>query len=120
MAPPCLCKSAAELHINADEPAALEALGSSNKSATAQAAYYALTSSPRPTTIRLVIGFNPLRGDFNDDGVLDAKDGQPCCVRAGIRRSDRGSPMDMTTTAPSPRMTFLSGKDFIVWQQDVH
>ncbi len=47
-----LIKGTAELHINADEPAALEALDSNLKSAAAQAAYSRPTSSRRPITIR--------------------------------------------------------------------
>ena len=69
-----LVKSVAEWHNNADEPSSLEALNSSSKSAAAQVAYY----SPDPWAASdhdpIVIGFNTLLGDLNDDGVVDAKD----------------------------------------------
>lgn len=63
-----------ELHINADEPPALEALDSDVKSAAAQAAYYAGNEFAASDHDPFVIGFNPLMGDFNDDGALNLKD----------------------------------------------
>ena len=69
-----LVKDAAELHINADEPPALEALNSGLKSAAALVAYYAPNEFAASDHDPFVVGFNPLPGDFNDDGVLDAKD----------------------------------------------
>src|SRR5262249_38692407 len=74
--PPALApmKNLAELHTNADEPAALQALDSSIKSAAAQAAYFAPNEFAASDHDSFVVGFNPLLGDFNDDGQLDATD----------------------------------------------
>jgi len=69
-----LVKSVAEWHNNADEPAALEALNSSSKSAAAQVAYYGADPYAASDHDPIVIGFNPLAGDFNDDGVVDTAD----------------------------------------------
>jgi predicted extracellular nuclease len=69
-----LVKDVAHLHINADEPAALQALGTSAKSVLAQAAYYAPNEFAASDHDPIVVGFNPLAGDFSDDGVLDDDD----------------------------------------------
>jgi predicted extracellular nuclease len=69
-----LVKDAAELHVNADEPPALQALDSAVKSAAAQVAYYAPNEFAASDHDPIVIGFNPLLGDFTDDGILDARD----------------------------------------------
>lgn len=69
-----LVKSIAELHINADEPPALQALDSNIKSAAARVAYYAGDEFAASDHDPIVIGFNPLLGDFDDDGDLDAHD----------------------------------------------
>jgi hypothetical protein len=69
-----MTREVVELHINADEPPALEALDSSAKSAAAQAAYVAPNEFAASDHDPIVIGFNPLPGDFNDDGVLSLKD----------------------------------------------
>ena len=69
-----LVKSVAEWHNNSDEPSSLEALNSSSKSASAQVAYYGPDPYAASDHDPIVIGFNPLAGDFNDDGVVDAND----------------------------------------------
>ena len=69
-----LIKNVAEWHINADEPAALEALNSSTKSAAAQIAYFAPDPFAASDHDPIVIGLNPLPGDLNDDGKVDAAD----------------------------------------------
>ena len=69
-----LIKNVAEWHINADEPSALEALNSSAKSPAAQAAYYAATPYAASDHDPFIVGLNPLPGDLNDDGVVDAAD----------------------------------------------
>ncbi len=69
-----LIKDIAHLHINADEPAALQALDTNAKSAAAQAAYFAPNEFAASDHDPLVVGFNPLAGDFDDDGELDARD----------------------------------------------
>ncbi len=69
-----LIRSVAEWHINADEPSSLEALSSVNKSAAAQIAYYGADPFAASDHDPIVIGFNPLAGDLNDDGVVDAAD----------------------------------------------
>jgi predicted extracellular nuclease len=69
-----LVKDVAHLHINADEPAALQALDTNAKSVVAQAAYYAPNEFAASDHDPIVVGFNPLAGDFSDDGVLDDDD----------------------------------------------
>jgi predicted extracellular nuclease len=69
-----LIKGIAELHINADEPAALEALDSNLKSATAQATYFGANEFAASDHDPILIAFNPLAGDLNDDGVVDLSD----------------------------------------------
>jgi predicted extracellular nuclease len=69
-----LVRSVAEWHNNADEPSSLQALDSANKSAAAQVAYYAPDPYAASDHDPIVIGFNALAGDLNDDGVVDTKD----------------------------------------------
>jgi predicted extracellular nuclease len=69
-----LVKKVAEWHNNADEPSSLQALDSSSKSAAAQAAYYGADPYAASDHDPIVIGFNSLPGDFNDDGVVDLAD----------------------------------------------
>ena len=106
-----LVKSAVELHINADEPAALEALDSAVKSAAAQTAYYAGDEFAASDHDPIVIGFNPLWGDFNDDGVLDHDD-RKALLRArgqsGAEIKDRRMDMDGDGT--------ITEEDFHTWQ----
>ena len=67
-----LVKNVAEWHINADEPAALEAIDSSTKppasNYVAQDPYAASDHDP------ILIGLNPLAGDFDDDGAITPAD----------------------------------------------
>ncbi len=104
-----LVKNVAELHINADEPAALEALDSGLKSATARVAYFAPNEFAASDHDPIVIGFNPLPGDFTDDGVLDAKDRTAllAAIDTGLV-SDRR--MDMNQDGG------VTEDDFHVWQ----
>ncbi len=67
-------KGIAEWHNNSDEPSSLEALDSADKSAAAQVAYYGANAYAASDHDPFVVGFNPLAGDFNDDGVVDAND----------------------------------------------
>jgi uncharacterized protein len=69
-----LIKSVAELHINADEPTALQALDSNLKSAAAQAAYFGANEFAASDHDPILIALNPLAGDLNDDGVVDLND----------------------------------------------
>ena len=69
-----LIKGVVELHVNADEPEALEALNSSAKSATAQAAYFLANEFAASDHDPIVIAVNPLAGDLNDDGVVSLAD----------------------------------------------
>jgi hypothetical protein len=69
-----LVKSVAEWHNNSDEPSSLQALDSADKSAAAQVAYYGANAYAASDHDPIVIGFNPLAGDFNDDGVVDTND----------------------------------------------
>ena len=69
-----LVKSVAELHVNADEPAALEALSSGVKSAAAQVAYFGANEFAASDHDPIVIALNPLAGDLTDDGVVDLAD----------------------------------------------
>jgi predicted extracellular nuclease len=69
-----LVKNVLEVHVNADEPAALQALDSNLKSATAQAAYVAANEFAAADHDPLVVAFNPLAGDLNDDGLVNLTD----------------------------------------------
>jgi uncharacterized protein len=69
-----LIKNTVEVHVNADEPAALQALDSSLKSATAQAAYFAANEFAAADHDPLVVALNPLAGDLNDDGLVNLGD----------------------------------------------
>lgn len=69
-----LVKSLAEWHNNSDEPSSLEALDSSSKSAEAQIAYFGPDPWAASDHDPIVIGFNTLQGDVNDDGVIDTND----------------------------------------------
>jgi predicted extracellular nuclease len=69
-----LVKSVLELHVNADEPTALQALDSNLKSATAQTAYFGVNEFAASDHDPILIALNPLRGDLNDDGVIDLLD----------------------------------------------
>ena len=69
-----LVKGIAEWHNNSDEPSSLEALGSGSKSPAAQVAYYGADPYAASDHDPIVIGFNTLVGDLNDDGVLDEDD----------------------------------------------
>jgi predicted extracellular nuclease len=101
----------AELHINADEPSALEALNSSAKSAAAQSAYYAPNEFAASDHDPIVVGYTPLLGDFNGDGSLDAKD-RTALLRArgqsGSQIVDRR--MDMNQDG------VIDQTDFHIWQ----
>jgi hypothetical protein len=80
-----LVKSVAEWHNNADEPSSLQALNSANKSADAQIAYYNADPYAASDHDPIVIGFNPLCGDLNDDGVVDATD--QALIRAALNKN---------------------------------
>ncbi|MGC4080873.1 MAG: hypothetical protein QM736_01820 [Vicinamibacterales bacterium] len=67
-------KSVAEWHNNSDEPSSLQALNTASKSAAAQAAYYAADPYAASDHDPIVIGFNTLPGDLNDDGVVSTAD----------------------------------------------
>jgi uncharacterized protein len=69
-----LIKNIVEVHVNADEPAALQALDSDLKSATAQAAYFAGNEFAAADHDPLVVALNPLAGDLSDDGIVDLAD----------------------------------------------
>jgi len=69
-----LIKTVAELHVNSDEPAALEALDSNLKSPAAQAAYFGADEFAASDHDPFVVALNPLAGDLNDDGVVDIGD----------------------------------------------
>src|SRR5262249_26150487 len=69
-----LVKSLAEWHNNSDEPSSIEALDSSSKSAQAQIAYFGPDPWAASDHDPIVIGFNTLSGDLNDDGVIDTND----------------------------------------------
>jgi hypothetical protein len=69
-----LIEAVVELHVNADEPAALEALNSNLKSAAAQIAYFGANEFAASDHDPFVVALNPLAGDLNDDGVVDLTD----------------------------------------------
>jgi predicted extracellular nuclease len=80
-----LVKKVAEWHNNADEPESLEALDSTDKSAAAQVAYYGADPWAASDHDPIVIGFNTLLGDLNDDGVVDTNDGK--LLQAAVGKS---------------------------------
>ena len=107
-----LVKDIAELHIDADEPPALRALNTASLSAAAQAAYYAANEFASADHDPIVIGFNPLLGDFNDDGVLDAQDRTALLQargQSGGQIADRRMDMDHDGT--------ITQNDFLIWQK---
>jgi predicted extracellular nuclease len=109
-----LVRDVAELHINADEPPALQALDSGVKSAAAQAAYYAPNEFAASDHDPIVIGFNPLLGDFTDDGILDARDRTALLDAIEHGNSGHGSidrRMDMNHDG------VVTQEDFHIWQQ---
>jgi hypothetical protein len=67
-----LVKNVAEWHINADEPSALEALNSSTKPAASN--YVAQNQFAASDHDPILIGLNPLGGDFDDDGAVTTAD----------------------------------------------
>ncbi len=67
-----LVKNVAEWHINADEPAALEAINSSTKPAASN--YVAQDQFAASDHDPILIGLNPLGGDFDDDGAVSPAD----------------------------------------------
>ncbi len=79
----------AEWHINADEPAVLEALSSSTKNPAAVPAFYAPDEFAASDHDPFLVGFNPLAGDLNDDGVVDTND-QKLIVGAVGQTGQRG------------------------------
>jgi predicted extracellular nuclease len=106
-----LVKDVAHLHINADEPAALQALESDTKSLVAQTAYYAPNEFAASDHDPIVIGFNPLAGDFSEDGVLDDDD------RTALLAAAHATP----NAAVDRRMDMngdgaITQADFHVWQ----
>jgi len=109
-----LVRAIAELHVNADEPSALEALGSSQKSPTAQVAYYAPNEFAASDHDPIVIGFNPLAGDFNDDGILDARD-RTALLAAIERGASPGRPVDRRMDVNQDGA--LTQDDFHAWQR---
>ena len=109
-----LVRDVAHLHINADEPAALQALDTSAKSPIAQAVYFAPNEFAASDHDPIVIGFNPLLGDFDDDGDLDWDDRM--ALLAAVYRGN--SPDDSVDR----RMDFTRDgsvglRDYIAWLQ---
>ena len=105
-----LVKDVAHLHINADEPAALQALDSNAKSVVAQAAYFAPNEFAASDHDPIVIGFNPLAGDFSDDGVLED---DRTALLAAAHNTPKAVPdrrMDMNGDGA------ITQADFHVWQ----
>lgn len=69
-----LVKGILELHVNADEPAALQALDSGVKSAAAQLAYFAANEFAASDHDPILIALNPLAGDLDDNGIVEDAD----------------------------------------------
>ncbi len=114
-------KAVAELHINADEPAALQALDSNLKSATARVAYFAPNEFAASDHDPIVVGFNPLLGDFDDDGRLDASDRTALLAAIEHGNSGRGPVdrrMDIDEDGDVTQADFHAWQRiFIAWQQ---
>ena len=104
-------KAIAELHINADEPPALQALDANLKSPTAQTAYFAPNEFAASDHDPIVVGFNPLQGDFDDDGRLDLQDGAALLLaRLRSREPIRDRRMDMNGDG------LITLVDFQIWE----
>ncbi len=104
-----LIKSIAELHVNADEPAALEALDSNLKSAAAQTAYFAADEFAASDHDPFVIAFNTLAGDLNDDGVIDTTDRDMILANYGKSASQVDRRMDFDGDG------VISPNDYRLW-----
>ena len=116
-----LVKNVAELHINADEPPALQALDSALKSAVARVDYYAPNEFAASDHDPIVIGFNPLRGDFDDDGRLSVDDRIALLAAIEHANSDHSAidrRMDLNHDEVVDQSDFLMWQIlFIEWQQ---
>ena len=104
-----LIKNVAEWHNNSDEPSSLEALDSSGKSAQAQIAYFGADPFAASDHDPIVLGFNTLGGDLNDDGVVDTNDQRLLAGAIGKK-----------TTAVDRRMDFdgdgqITLNDYRLW-----
>ncbi len=110
-----LVKAVVELHVNADEPSALQALDSSSNSAVAQVAYFAPNEFAASDHDPIVIGFNPLLGDFTDDGVLDADDRTALLAAILRENSDKNEAVDRRMDMDGDGQ--LTQEDFHVWQK---
>jgi uncharacterized protein len=109
-----LVKGIAELHVNADEPSALEALNSAVKSPAAQVAYYGADEFAASDHDPFVIGFNPLQGDFDDDGTLSEGDRRMLLAAIDHGRSGHGTidrRMDLNGDG------VVTQADFLIWQR---
>ncbi len=100
-----LVSGVTEWHINSDEPSAFE------YNATTNAAYYNAGPYRASDHDPVVIGFNPLQGDLNDDGIVDGADGGLLRAKIGGKLGDEGV---------DPRMDFdgdgvISGSDYRLW-----
>jgi uncharacterized protein len=89
-----LIRRVAEWHTNADEPRSLQALDSNLKNAAAQAAYFAPDAFAAADHDSLLIGFNPLPGDLNDDGVVNLADLQLLSAAFGSNASETDHHLD--------------------------
>ena len=100
-----LVSGVTEWHINSDEPSAFE------YNATTNPAYYNAGPYRASDHDPVVIGFNPLQGDLNDDGLVDATDGMLLRAKIGDKLGDDGV---------DPRMDFdgdgvISVSDYGLW-----
>ena len=90
-----LVTAVTEWHVNADEPAALD-YNLEGKDAAAQANYYDPGPFRSSDHDPLIVGFNPLAGDLDDDGDIDGRDharlraamGKPASSAGAGRRMD--------------------------------
>jgi predicted extracellular nuclease len=101
-------KGLVEWHNNADEPDVLD-YNLEAKSAAAQTAYYAPDAFRASDHDPILIGINPLVGDFDDNGTIDATD-------QALLRANFGKP----AASVDRRMDFdgdgkISLSDYRVW-----
>jgi predicted extracellular nuclease len=108
-----LVKAVAELHVNADEPAALQALDTNLKSATAQTAYFGPNEFAASDHDPIVIGFNPLRGDFDDDGKVSVSD-RILLLDAIVHGNSGTGPIDRRMDVNQDGAVTMD--DFLIWQ----
>jgi uncharacterized protein len=101
-----------EWHINSDEPTVFD-YNVEFKSAAAQAAYYAPDPFRNSDHDPFIVGFNPLAGDLNDDGVVDHSDGALLKAQIGKAVTDDGVDRRMDYDGDGA----VTWRDYRIWSK---